>query len=377
MRYRPEIDGLRTVAVLPVLAFHAGFSTFSRGFVGVDVFFVISGFLITRQIVEDIEAGTFSFLQFYERRARRLAPALLLVLLVTCLAAVFILLPADLARFSESQISTLFSISNIYFRLDTGYFATAADSKPLLHTWSLAVEEQFYLIFPILLILAHRLRCPLLGLCLGLVMVSFALAMFATPRMASASFYLLTTRLWELAAGAVSAFFVRNSSEYQLPRTALTGLGLGMILWAVFQFDKVTPMPALPTTLLVLGTVLILLFGHHKGNLIGALLSPPVFVGIGLISYSLYLWHQPIFVFARLMHVGELPAIASVGMIVLALILAFLSWHYIERPFRGSRPRVLPDRRRFFAGLATCTNNVGPCNLRRGRMEHRWLCGSV
>lgn len=281
MKYRAEIDGLRAVAVMPVLAFHAGFSSFSGGFVGVDVFFVISGFLITALIQEDIASGKFSFARFYERRARRLGPALIVVVAVSSLAALFILPPSEIIRFALSVLSSLFSVSNIFFWRETGYFAAGSDLTPLLHTWSLSVEEQFYLLFPALLVLASRFRVSALWLCVILVVSSFALAAVLTPRSPSAAFYFLPTRLWELAVGAVCALLpaaVAIPTRKSGLRSLISAIGLGMILWAIFVFDAATPVPGPVMAIPVLGTALVLVFGRSD-TIVGRLLSLPIFVG--------------------------------------------------------------------------------------------------
>jgi peptidoglycan/LPS O-acetylase OafA/YrhL len=208
MNYRKEIDGLRALAVIPVILFHAGFTTFSGGFVGVDVFFVISGFLITSIILKEIEAGTFSILNFYERRARRILPELFLVMLVCLPFAWLWLLPDDIRDFSKSVVKLTEFISNIYFYKQTGYFDTANELKPLLHTWSLAVEEQYYLFFPLLLLITWRFGKLFVFVTLTLILLSSLFyAQYIVYSEPSAAFYLLPSRFWELLVGALVAFY--------------------------------------------------------------------------------------------------------------------------------------------------------------------------
>ena len=207
MDYRREIDGLRAIAVLPVILFHAGFETFSGGFVGVDVFFVISGYLITTIIIAELEQGKFSIINFYERRARRILPALFLVMLVCIPLAWFWLLPRDMQDFSQSLVAVTVFASNILFWRESGYFDTAAELKPLLHTWSLAVEEQYYVIFPLFLMSFWRLgKRWIMILLVAVFVVSLALAQWASLAKPSAAFFLLPARGWELLVGAFAAF---------------------------------------------------------------------------------------------------------------------------------------------------------------------------
>lgn len=337
MNYRAEIDGLRAIAVVPVVLFHAGLPQMSGGFVGVDVFFVVSGFLITSVIVSELKAGQFSFLNFYERRARRILPALFLVLTISSIAAVFILLPYELATFGRGLVAAVFSVSNVLFWRETDYFAAATELNPLVHTWSLAVEEQYYVLCPLVLWAGWR-WCPR-GLVPSLVLsalASFCLAEFLSTRMPSASFYLLPTRAWELLAGSLTAF-------YLMRRTALTGwiaevfamAGLGAIVASVFVYDAAFRFPSLWALFPVLGTVAIII-AANPSNLVGKVLCAAPLVGIGLISYSAYLWHQPLFAFARLLDAEHAPAILQMlALSVLAFFLAWMSWKFVERPFRS------------------------------------------
>jgi peptidoglycan/LPS O-acetylase OafA/YrhL len=241
MDYRKEIDGLRALAVLPVILFHAGFETFSGGFVGVDVFFVISGYLITTIILEELEQGKFSIVNFYERRARRILPALFLVMFVCVPFAWFWLLPSDMKDFSQSLVAVSVFASNILFWRESGYFDTAAELKPLLHTWSLAVEEQYYVIFPLFLMLCWKLGKRWILVLLGFIfLTSFAVAQWAAYAKPAAAFYLLPTRGWELLTGAFAAFYFSqaNRREFCKGLSEFGGwLGVALILYAVFYLQ--------------------------------------------------------------------------------------------------------------------------------------------
>jgi len=349
MDYRREIDGLRALAVLPVILFHAGFETFSGGFVGVDVFFVISGFLITTIILAELEQGKFSIVNFYERRARRILPALFLVMLVCIPFAWFWLLPSDMKDFSQSLVAVSVFASNILFWRESGYFDTAAELKPLLHTWSLAVEEQYYVIFPLFLMLFWKLGKRWILVTLGLVFfVSLALAQWAAFAKPDAAFYLLPTRGWELLIGAFAAFYLSkaNRKEFGKSVSEIGGwLGVAMIMFAVFAYSKTTPFPGLYALVPTIGTALIILFATQQTT-VGKFVGNKAFVGVGLISYSAYLWHQPLFAFARHKGLTEGSHIAFLLLSFLTLILAYLSWKYVEAPFRR---RSIISRRLIFS----------------------------
>lgn len=344
MNYRREIDGLRALAVLPVILFHAGFETFGGGFVGVDIFFVISGYLITSIILAEFDQGKFSLVNFYERRARRILPALFLVMLVCIPFAWFWLLPSDMKDFSQSLFAVSIFASNILFWCQSGYFDTAAELKPLLHTWSLAVEEQYYVFFPLFLSLFWKLGKRWILVTLALVFVgSLALAHWASYAKQNAAFYLLPTRVWELLIGVFIAFYLSraNRKEFAVSLSELGGWsGIALILYAVFAYSKVIPVPGLHTLVPTLGAALVALFATQQTTA-GKFLGNKVFVGIGLISYSAYLWHQPLFSFFRhwssnqglpLAHHDSHPAFLM--LVVLTFILAYFSWKYVEAPFR-------------------------------------------
>lgn len=340
MNYRREVDGLRALAVLPVILFHAQFSIFSGGFVGVDVFFVISGYLITTIILNEKRAGTFTLVNFWERRARRILPALFVVML-TCLPFAWAWLPPqDMKSFSQSLVAVSIYASNILFWLTSGYFETSAELKPLLHTWSLAVEEQFYLFFPIFLMLTWQLGQRLILVLLGILGVSSLIAaQIGSVTQPDASFYLLPTRGWELLIGSLIAFHYTNPKKW-IPSKIINELGglIGLILliYSIFVFDKQTPFPSLHTLAPTIGAAFIILFSSEN-TCIGRLLGHKIFVGIGLISYSAYLWHQPLFAFIRHRTINEPTQITMIALAILALALAYLTWKYIEAPFRSKK----------------------------------------
>ena len=341
MRYRPEIDGLRAIAVAAVILFHAGFGLFSGGFIGVDVFFVISGFLITSIIVGELQSGRFSVLRFYERRARRILPALFTVMAACVPFAYRLLSPDDLKDFAQSLAAICLFASNVLFWGESGYFDTQAELKPLLHTWSLAVEEQFYVIFPLLLLAAWRLgRAVLLGLIIVLAVLSLVTSADEVRNFPSAAFYLLPSRAWQLLVGGLASFLAdrwRTAGDRE-PSARLAGevvgwCGMAMILRSLFLFDERTPFPGLNAAWPTLGTALVLL-GASDRTSIGRMLAWKPLVGLGLISYSAYLWHQPLFAFAKHALMADLPPGLAIVLCGMTIALACLSWRYIEQPFR-------------------------------------------
>ena len=329
--YRREIDGLRALAVLPVILFHAGIDTFSGGFVGVDVFFVISGYLITSIILAEKEAGTFSIINFYERRARRILPALFLVIVICVPFAWLWLLPSDMKDFSQSLVAVSIFSSNILFWHESGYFETAAELKPLLHTWSLALEEQYYMLFPLFILVTWRLgKRWIVGILAVLSIASLAVAHWGAYNIPSPTFFLLPTRGWELAIGAFIAFYLSSNEVVIVSETTkqiASTLGLALILSAVFTFSKNTPFPSLYALIPTIGTALIILFAAPN-TYVGRALGTKAFVGIGLISYSAYLWHQPLFAFARHRSLGEVSEVVFLLLAIAALMLAYVSWRF-------------------------------------------------
>lgn len=350
MKYRAEIDGLRAVAVLPVIFFHAGFAWFRGGFVGVDVFFVISGYLITSLILEELKTGSFSIAGFYDRRARRILPALFFVVLCSIPVAWVLLLPKDLTTFFHSVMAVSVFSSNILFWLESGYFDAGAEMKPLLHTWSLAVEEQFYIIFPLLLMALWRFyRSGVFWIFLGLGAVSLAYAHWGAYAYPSATFFLLPARGWELLIGSLAAYRVQHGfvAPPNLISNLLSAAGLLMIAYAVVEYTERTPFPSLYALVPTVGTVLVILFAV-PGTVAHRLLSLRVCVGVGLISYSMYLWHQPLFVFARFVTAPSQGSYVFLILTGVTILLAFLSWRFVERPFRTRKYNV----RRVLSGAA-------------------------
>ena len=333
MKYRPEIDGLRAIAVLPVIFFHAGFEIFKGGFIGVDIFFVISGYLITRILIEEIESKKFSLVGFYERRARRLLPALFFVILICIPFAWMWMLPDPLENFGQSLVSTsLFSNNFLLMLTSTNYWELTGEFKPLLHTWSLAVEEQFYLIFPIFLMLFLQLGKKTIFWIIFLIAAS---SLFYGQWLSEINplfnFYFTLTRAWELLAGSVTAFIVNKKGVIRNEMLAL--LGLLTILVSLFFYDETLHLPNFLTLIPVMGTILLILYAEGK-TATAQILSNKFFVGIGLISYSLYLWHQPLFAFNRIYIKEPLTSYGSYLIIIITLFLGFITWKFIETPFR-------------------------------------------
>ena len=336
MDYRAEIDGLRALAVLPVILFHAGFEWFSGGFVGVDVFFVISGYLITTIIISEMAEEKFSILNFYERRARRILPALFFVM-AACLPFAWLwLAPYDLRDFGQSLVAVSTFSSNILFWWEKGYFDTAAELKPLLHTWSLAVEEQYYILFPIFLLLTWRLGIKWVLVLLVIVFViSLSIAQWGAYIYPSSTFFLLPARGWELLVGAFVAFWLKHNRHLDsiLVNQILSLLGLGMIISSIVLFDESIPFPSFYALLPTIGTCLLIFCAVPK-TIVHKLLSLKLLVGAGLISYSAYLWHQPILAFARHRWAVDLEDHILIGLCIASLFLAWFSWRFVERPFR-------------------------------------------
>lgn len=354
LTYRPEIDGLRAIAVIPVIFFHANIPFFWGGFIGVDVFFVISGYLICNIILSDLEKNQFSLINFYNRRMRRILPALITVIFTCFPMAFWVMAPYQMESFAKSALAALAFVSNIFFFFEDSYFSESEIYKPLLHTWSLAVEEQFYLIFPIFMMLFWQFgKKTLLCLILSVSVLSILLTQwggnlnFQSPYIEEdllffnqpvwADFYLPIGRTWELGIGAITAIILRNR---RIPVNTLTDLaaivGLLLIVYSVAVIDLTTPWPGFYTLIPVTATVLLILFAQQN-TIAGKILSSRILVSIGLISYSLYLWHQPIFAFLRV----QIPEGLSTSLITIAIAacftLAFFSWRFIEQPFRVSR----------------------------------------
>lgn len=345
LSYRSEIDGLRTIAVLSVILYHAqivvfGHDFFKGGFVGVDIFFVISGYLISRILLSELfEKGKISFLQFYERRARRILPILFTVFLISFPLAYKYLLPNQFIEYAESILSATFFGSNIFFYFtNTQYGAEDSLLQPFLHTWSLGVEEQFYILFPIVLLLAFRFAKNHLVIIIAiLILISLQYADWQSTKNTQLNFFMLTSRLWELGIGSLLAFYELKYGrvKHGLLNKTMPLLGLAMITYAIVFFNNQTPHPSFITLLPTLGTALIILYSVNTTDLVGKVLSWKPIVGVGLISYSMYLWHYPIFAFSRHSSL-EISNYDKFEWIAATFILSILSFNLIERPFRNS-----------------------------------------
>ena len=338
-QYRPEIDGLRAIAVLSVIFYHAFPSLLTGGFVGVDVFFVISGYLITTILLRELENHSFSISRFYERRARRIMPALFLMMIVCIPVGYLYLLPDDISSFYKSILSVSTFTSNFLFASESGYFAPNVELKPFLHTWTLAVEEQYYIFFPVILVFTWKggKKFTLLFVCF-LASVSFFLAQKLSVSDPTNAFYLLHTRAWELLIGAIGAFITSYGSKSilklkSLAREALSIIGIAMLILSIFTYDKLLPYPSSYTMLPGFGAFFIVVF-CNKDLLVGKLLSLPLVRFFGLISYSAYLWHQPIFAFYRYKNIIEPSAVSMYALIALTIAIAYISWKWVEKPFR-------------------------------------------
>jgi peptidoglycan/LPS O-acetylase OafA/YrhL len=347
-RYRPELDGLRAVAVVLVVLYHAGIAGFSGGFIGVDVFFVLSGYFMTAIISREIDEGRFELSRFYVRRIRRLFPALAVVLIVTSVFAWALLMPQELKRFAASVRAAALLYANVQFERESGYFDLDAHMKPLLHTWSLSVEEQFYLIFPLALVLLSRRHAASVSrILLAFTALSFLLSawgVFAEPTVA---FYIMPYRLWELLLGALVA--LNPQAIRQGGANILTVVGLTGIVAAGLLFDNDTPFPGPAATLPCLSTVLLIAVGAQSSFAQRLLGSGPMLF-LGRTSYSIYLWHWPIIVF--LPYFLPKPWMAWAGPLAIAgsIVLGYISWKFVEQPFRYARPRA--SRRIVFGGFA-------------------------
>ena len=350
--YRPDIDGLRAIAVLAVVLYHAGVPGITGGFVGVDVFFVISGFLITTLIVQQQDSQSFSLLNFYARRARRLFPALLVVLVTSALLAWLLLMPSEFEDFGESLATAAAFSSNILFWSEAGYFDGPSEFKPLLHTWSLAVEEQYYLVFPWLLIALARYaptrpttaRIWLIG---TLFLASLSLSAWYVHTAPSATFFLLPHRFWELLTGSALAVAVLQRPHWvaslkPAQRGAMALTGASALGFALFGFSSNTPFPGVNALLPCLGTALLILAGTYEGQSAQPialswptrLLGTRPLVAVGLISYSLYLWHWPVLVFQKLWLIRPADAPEIAVALLASGLLAWISWRWIEQPLR-------------------------------------------
>ncbi len=338
VHYRPEIDGLRALAVLAVVFFHSQLK-FPGGYVGVDIFFVISGYLITAIIAADLAAGRFSLRDFWERRIRRIMPAATATVAVSLLAGAALMLPSDFAELGRSAVAQAVLSANVFFYSQSGYFDGPAGAKPLLHFWSLAVEEQFYLLFPFLLLALHRWRAGAQTWGIAAIAgLSFAASVVGVHAFPSATFYLLPTRAWELAIGALLAL---RGNRLPLPERArgwLGWAGVALMIAPMALYDTDTPFPGLAAVPPCVGAALVIWATGAGESRLKQLLSLRPVVWVGLISYSLYLWHWPVKVFSHYWFTGLYsPLPMRVAVVIVSFGLAWLSWRYIEKPFRRKR----------------------------------------
>lgn len=355
MRYRRDVDGLRAVAVLPVMLFHAGLRSFPGGFVGVDVFFVISGFVITGGLLDAINADRFSIISFYVRRCRRILPALLSTVLVTTIGVILLLSPEAWQDFSSSVLATATFASNVYFWRKSGYFDPQSDGRPLLHTWSLAVEEQFYIVIPVALWLGvWLLRRRVWWLFALGASLSLAFSTYLIERAPSADFYLLPGRAWELLVGCLLVLAPLPPLRIRAIREIVAVTGAGLIAWAVLAFNADTPFPGVAATVPAFGAALLIYAGGTGSSSVSRALSWTPIVGIGLISYSAYLIHWPLIVLARAVQLRDLTASQGVVVVAVSLALAVLSWRYVEAPYRHPIGSDRPGRVLGAAAVALC-----------------------
>src|SRR6202035_3889308 len=338
MKYRADIDGLRALAVIPVLFYHVGVPGFPGGFVGVDIFFVISGYLICGMIDADIRKQSFSLGNFYKRRILRILPALFAMFAVTSVLAYLHCLPVELEDYSKSLASAVGSISNLYFAGTAGYFDAPAETKPLLHTWSLGVEEQFYLITPLLMLVAYHFLRKRVGLLFAMAAVlSFAAAFAVSHRNTDFAFYLTPFRAWELLLGALLAIGFIPAPRTEFGKNACGAIGMLLLLGAILFGSSSAPLLVM-TSLAGIGATLVIASSERGISAVGRLLSLRPAVFIGLISYSLYLWHWPLIVFQRtdgLLLPGASGALTKLALIVVSIGIAWLSWKFVEMPFRS------------------------------------------
>jgi len=357
VKHRTEIDGLRAIAVIPVILFHAEFTIFSGGYVGVDVFFVISGYLITRVILNELDSGNFSITKFYERRVRRIFPALFFVVICCIPFAWFWMAPSQFKDFSQTIFAVSIFASNILFSYKHNYFSeTTVDEKPLLHTWSLGVEEQFYILFPVALMMLWRFgRSNVFYLILIIAASSLAISEWGWRYAPNYNYYLATSRVWELLAGSICAF--NQSNHIQKRNNPLSALGFTLIIISIFYYDEATPFPSIFTLIPVIGTCLVILYGADK-TVVCRLLSIRAFVGVGLVSYSAYLWHQPLFAFARIKSLDLPEPLFMAFLSGLTFLLAYGSWKYIETPFRRKKQPRVRSSRFIFVGSAIFISGI-------------------
>lgn len=345
--HRPDVDGLRAIAVLAVIFFHAGAPGVWGGFAGVDVFFVISGFLITGILKHQLADGSFSLMRFYERRVRRIFPGMIFLLVVVMAVASFTLLPLDIEKLGRSAVSAAFFVSNHHFLASSGYFAGAAHDQALLHTWSLAVEEQFYLVWPLLMLAAAKLGWRGSTWLLVGIVVSLGVSEALVRHDADAAYYLAISRAWELGVGAWLALTPVGQAERKwLPAAPMALLGLLLIAYAVRSFNSMTAFPGVAALVPVLGAALVIRAGRDRGtdNVVSRALGHPVLTWVGQRSYALYLWHWPVMVFSRMVWLSEDGWTHVAITVALSFLLAEISHRFVEAPLRQAWPQLAPGR---------------------------------
>ena len=337
--YRKEIDGFRALAILPVVFYHAGIKLFSGGFVGVDVFFVISGYLITNIILSDIENKKFSLKNFYERRARRILPALLLVSVICIPFSFLFFKDIYLLEFARSLVSLIFFSSNFLFWSESGYFNTNTEFKPLTHTWSLSVEEQFYILFPIILLfLFNFFKFFTKIFFIILFTLSLLFCVWGSFNYPNATFYLLPFRGWEIILGVLTAIYLyENKIKFKkVYNEFFSIIGFCLIFISIIFLDSKTVFPGYVALLPTIGTVLLITF-CRKGTTLYKVFTIKYLINLGLISYSLYLWHQPILAFVKFYLLNEFSLYHKLFVILISIIISYLSWKYFESPFRNKQ----------------------------------------
>ncbi len=343
-KYRPEIDGLRALAVMSVIIFHADFeisyngetyTLLPGGFLGVDVFYVISGYLISYLILQKLETNSFTFLDFYERRARRILPTLFLIILLSLFAGYILMMPNQYKDLSSSAISSLLFVSNIWFYFTDNYFAEPSLLKPLLHTWSLSIEEQFYILFPPLLFFCHLKKKRLIFYLLILILISLVFSQLGSSYFKDLNFYIILSRVWELAFGSlIAVYHIYFDANQKIKYSNLLEIvALSLIIIPFFIFNENTQHPSIMTSFTIVGTSILIYLRNFNGILI-KILSSKIFVGTGLISYSLYLWHYPVFAFKKIKS-SSLSEFDKLESIFLVIILSLLSYFLVEKPFRN------------------------------------------
>ncbi len=376
MKHYSFIDGLRAVAILPVVFFHFNIAHVTGGYVGVDVFFVISGFLITGLIFEQIKNGRFSITHFYERRARRILPALFVTCLISTLMALWLFMPNDFKQFSRGLEGISLFISNFIFARWTGYFTDPISTKPLLHTWSLAVEEQFYVVFPLILVLLkNSFKDRIFAIQAAIYVLftaSFTMSIELLPVSPEKTFYLLHTRAWELLMGSLLALHLKEVKLSRFAAEILSTAGAAILLWCFFVYDRNTHFPGLTALPPCLATVFLLWSNIDHETVVKKLLSTRLFVSIGLISYGLYLYHWPVIAFAHYYLDRDPSAVESVLLIALAVLMATLSYIYIEAPIRTG---IFLKKKRLFClsgfGLVAF-GLIGLAGVRTDGFPHRF-----